>query len=171
MFLARATYNQNKASIFERANSLGINVVCLDDIGVHMSRKPELHGCSRTKQNTAQDQEKLVCKVRKLRSPFIKVVDRTENYEPLVLEMKEWPDAFTMFSQGPNVLHEKMERKRQTTFCELCNAYFSDLQQHLSGRRHTKHATNNKIWERVDALRANLPTVEQIIERKVKPLQ
>ena len=139
MLLARATYNQNKVSIFEKANSLGINVVCLDDIGVHMSRKPELHGSSRTKQNTAQDGEKLICKVRKLRSPFIKVVDRTENYGPLVLEMKEWPDAFTMFSQGPNVLHEKMERKRQTTFCELCNAYFSDLQQHLSGRRNTKH--------------------------------
>ena len=69
MFLARATYNENKVSIFEKANSLGITVVCLDDIGVHMSRKPELHGCSRTKQNTAQDQEKLVCKVRKLRSP------------------------------------------------------------------------------------------------------
>ena len=59
MFLARATYNQNKVSIFEKANSLGTNVVCLDDIGVHMSRKPELHGSSRTKQNTAQDREKL----------------------------------------------------------------------------------------------------------------
>ena len=82
--------------------------------------------------------------------------------------MKEWPDAFTMFSKGPNVVHEKMGRKREATFCELCNVHFDDLQKHLSSSKHTKNATDSKIWERVDALRKKLPTVEQLIESKIK---
>ena len=105
---------------------------------------------------------------KKLRSPFIKVVDRKECFRPLVLEMKEWPDAFTMFSKGPNVLHEKVGRKREVTSCELCNVHFNDLQKHLSSPEHTKNAKDSKIWERVDALRERLPTVEQLIESKIK---
>lgn len=171
MFLARATKDRNKVSIFERAKRLGVNVVRLKEIDFSLWRKKELSDCSYSKEASTKDRVQRAHKVRRLRSPFIKVVDPTECYRPLVLEMKEWPDAFTMFSKGPNVLPEMEGRKRRTTFCELCNVHFDDFQKHLSGSTHTKNATNNKIWERVDAIRAKLPTMEEIIESKIKQLQ
>ena len=111
-------------------------------------------------------------KVRKLRPPFIKVVDRSECYRPLVLEMKEWPDAFTMFSRKPHVLETRpIDRERKIKFCELCEVPFEDFQKHLSSIEHTEKATDDKRWERVDALRSKLPSVEQLIESKLEQLK
>lgn len=165
MFLGKATKEQSRVGIFEKAKKFGISIVSLDELRVFLSKSQDLSYSSLAK-NISGDPVKT--EVRKLRWPFIKVVDRKECFRPLVLEMKEWPDAFTMFSKGPNVLHEKVGRKRETTFCELCNVYFNDLQKHLSSSEHTKNATDRKIWERVDTLRARLPTVEQLIESKSK---
>ena len=79
--------------------------------------------------------------VRKLRPPFLKDVDHSGFYRPLVLEMKEWPDALTMFSQGQNVLHTKFKNEKKITFCELCETNFNHLQKHLSSSEHIKNAT------------------------------
>lgn len=167
MFLGKATKELSKVGIFEKAKKFGITILSLDEItsGVFLSKNKDL-SCSSTAKNISGDP--VETEVRKLRSPFIKVVDRKECFRPLVLEMKEWPDAFTMFSKGPNVLHEKVGRKREVTSCELCNVRFNGLQKHLSSPEHTKNAKDSKIWERVDALRERLPTVEQLIESKIK---
>ena len=165
MFLGKATKEQSNDGIFEKAKRFGISIVSFDEISVFLSKSKDMSYSSPVKNISGGPVQ---TEIRKLRSPFIKVVDRTECFRPLVLEMKEWPDAFTMFSKGPNVVHEKMGRKREATFCELCNVRFDDLQKHLSSSKHTKNATDSKIWERVDALRKKLPTVEQLIESKIK---
>jgi len=60
-------------------------------------------------------------KVRKLR------LLSSECYRPLVLEMKEWPDAFTMFSQGPHPLETRpFNRERKITFSERCEVHFRE---------------------------------------------
>ena len=115
------------------------------------------------KKRTAKDIASF--EVRKLRPPFIKVVNHSGSYRPLVLEMKEWPDALTMFSQGRNVLHTKYKNERKITFCELCETNFNHLQKHLSSNEHIKNATDSKKWECVDALRSKLPIIKGALSR------
>lgn len=74
-------------------------------------------------------------KVCRGKDPFIKVVEGSQRIRSLALEMKEWPDALTMFSQGPNILEDSNRRKTsKITFCELSNVSFSHLQNHLKSR-------------------------------------
>ena len=169
MILARTTKKQDSESVVEKARNFGINIIFLEEMNLALSSRTHSALCKR--RNRLLNDAPSV-KVRKLRPPFIKVVDRSECYRPLVLEMKEWPDAFTMFSRGPHVLEARpINRERKITFCELCEAHFNDFQKHLSSIKHTKKATDDKRWERVDALRSKLPSVEQLIESKVKQLQ
>ena len=92
-----------------------------------------------------------------------------QRYRPLVLEMKEWPDAFTWFSRGPsNVVDNGNQRQRKITFCELCEVRVTDLQEHLKSTRHITNAKDSKKWEGVDALISKMPTVNQLIESKIK---
>ena len=85
------------------------------------------------------------------------------------MEMKEWPDALTMFSRGQHMLETRpIGRERKITICELCEVYFNDFQKHLSSIEHAKKATDDRRWERVDALCSKLPLVEHLIERKLE---
>lgn len=168
MILARTTKKKDNVSVVEKARNFEVNIIFLEEMNLDLLSTTHSAFCIRNKRllNDAPS-----AKVRKLRSPFIKVVDRSECYKPLVLEMK-WPDAFTMFSRGPNVLETRpIDRERKTTFCELCEVHFNDLQKHLSSFEHTKKAADDKRWERVDALRSKLPSVEQLIENKIKQLK
>ena len=61
-----------------------------------------------------------------------------------------------------------IDRERKITFCELCEVHFNDFQKHLNSFEHTKKATDDKRWEGVDALRSKLPSVEQLIDRKLE---
>lgn len=79
--------------------------------------------------------------------------------------MKEWPDAFTWFSRGPNVFDNGSQRQRKITFCEL---RITDLQEHLKSTRHITNAKDSKKWEGVDALISKMSTVNQLIESKIK---
>ena len=169
MILARTTKKQDSGNVVEKAKNFGVNVISLEEMNLELFPRTPSARCVRKKSlpNDAPSVE-----VRKLRPPFIKVVDRSECYRPLVLEMKEWPDAFTMFSRGPHVLETRpIDRERKITFCELCEVHFNDFQKHLSSIEHTKKATDNKRWERVDALRSKLPSVEQLIESKLEQLK
>lgn len=173
IILARTTMKQEHLSIVEKAKNLGITVILVQEMKLEcLSRKEKLvdhmfaANSTLCKKRTANDSPS----VRELRPPFIKVVDRSQCYRPLILEMKEWPDAFAMFSQGSNVL-EAVKQERKITFCELCEDRFDDLQKHLSSAKHIKNATDSKKWERVDALSSKLPTVNQIIEQKLKQLK
>ena len=156
MILAKTTKKQDNGNIVEKAKNFGVNVISLEEMNLELvTRKPPPHCvCNKSLPNDAPS-----VKVGKLRPSFIKVVDRSECYRPLVLEMKEWPDAFTMFSRGRHVLETRpIDRERKITFCELCEVHFNDFQKHLSSFEHTQKATDDKRWEgveSVDALRCH----------------
>ena len=164
LILSRATKKEKKISILEKAKNFGVKITSIDEVELDSllrekktaSTLPRQSNLEGTNGNVEMPSE---VKVRTLREPFMKVVDRSQCYRPLILEMKEWPDALTMFSQGANVLDAEMERKRRITFCELCNESFSDLQTHLNSHKHTKNASNPKTWEGVDALISKMPTM------------
>lgn len=169
MILARTTKKQDSGSVIEKAKNFGVNIIFLEEMNLELLTRTHSALCIRNKRSLNDVPS---VKVRKLRPPFIKVVDRSECYRPLVSEMKEWPDAFTMFSRGPHVLETRpINRERKITFCELCEVHFNDYQKHLSSIEHTKKATDDKRWERVDALRSKMPSVEQLIESKLKELK
>lgn len=177
MILAKTTKKQDNANIVDKAKKLGVNVIFLEEMNLEFLsiQKSLLDHTLVTDstlclKRTANDVPSV--EVRELRTPFLKVVDHSECYRPLVLEMKEWPDAFTMFSQGPNVLETRVKnKKRKITFCELCEEHFNDLQKHLSSTKHKNNATDSRKWEGVDALSSKMPTVKQIIESKLKQLK
>lgn len=178
MILARTLKKRSNVGIVERAKNLGVNVVFLEEMNLAPSarkKKPLEHmsvndSCLFKSKRTTSKVDSVTL-VRELKPPFIKVVDRSGCYRPLVAEMKEWPDAFTMFSQGPNVLAEtKLNRDRKITFCELCEDHINDLENHLNSAKHIKNATDSKKWERVDALISKMPTIREFIESELKQL-
>ena len=84
MILARTTKKQDSESVVEKATNL--------ELLTEERTQPFVY----IKKTLAQR-----CPISK--SAKVKVIERSQCYRPLVLEMKEWPDAFTMFSQGPYV--------------------------------------------------------------------
>lgn len=119
MILARTTKKQDSESVVEKAMNLEL-----------LTKRTQAFVY--IKKTLAQR-----CPISK--SAKVKVVERSECYRPLVLEMKEWPDAFIMFSQGPYVLETRpFNRERKITFCELCEVHFNDFQKHLRSIEHTK---------------------------------
>ena len=179
MILARTVKKQSTISIVERAKNFGVNIVFLEEMNLAPSTREEkplehmsVNGSCLSKSKRTTTKVDSVHLVRELKPPFIKVVDRSGCYRPLVAEMKEWPDAFTMFSQGPNVLAEtKLNRDRNITFCELCDDHIDDLETHLNSGKHIKNATDSQKWERVDALISKMPTVREMIESELKQLK
>ena len=156
MFLARAMKKANNCNIFGKAKKFGIKIVLIEE------RKLQIKSTSRreatvTHTNSIEEIPPVV-KVRRLKELFIKVVDRSESYRPLVLEMKEWPDALTMFSQGTNILQDAGIKK-------------GTLQTHLDSRKHINNASDAKNWAGVDALISKMPSVETIIERELENRQ
>ena len=152
MFLARAMKKANNCNIFEKAKKFGIKIVLIEEMKLQIKSTSRREA---TVTHTSSIEEiPPVVKVRRLKEPFIKVVDRSESYRPLVLEMKEWPDALTMFSQGTNILQDAgiKKGKRKITFCELCNVSFTDLQTHLDSRKHINNASDAKNWAGVDVI-------------------
>ncbi|KAJ7323482.1 Cdc7p-Dbf4p kinase complex regulatory subunit [Desmophyllum pertusum] len=118
VILAKTTKKQDNANIVDKAKKLGVNVIFLEEMNLEfLSRQKSLldhtlvTDSTLCLKRTANDVPSV--EVRELRTPFLKVVDHSECYRPLVLEMKEWPDAFTMFSQGPNVLETRVKKKKE----------------------------------------------------------
>ena len=136
MILARTTRKQDSGNVVEKAKNFGINVIFLEEIDLELQTRMQSARwvCNKRLPNDVPSVD-----VQKLRPPFIEVVDCSACYRPLVLEMKEWLDAFTMFSRGPHVLKTRpIDRERNITFCELCEVHFNDFQKHLSSIEHTK---------------------------------
>lgn len=143
IILARTTKKQNNINIVEKAKKFGVRVILIEERNFLKKERPldfKLSSSSTlSKQRT--DSNIRSVKVRELRAPFIKVADHSGRYRPLVMEMKEWPDAYSMFSQGPSVLDtKKITKKRNITFCELCEEHFNDLPKHLDSDTHVKNA-------------------------------
>ena len=149
----------------------GIQIVLIEQMKFDISST--LEKTSSSKSTTVHfERVQPEVKVRKLREPFLKVVDQSERFRPLVLEMKEWPDALTMFSRGESTLcTARLKRPKKITFCELCSNDFLDLNTHLNSKEHIQNASDPKNWTGVDALISKMPTMEQIIEMKLNNSQ
>ena len=149
-------------SIVQKAQFFGVKIVFVENVKVHFSENSKSIAPKYDEQLVSK-----IVKVRELKPPFIKIVDRSGRYRPFVAETKDWPvDPLKMFSQGPDVLDDKPIQERKISYCELCEIRFSNLETHLKSCQHKKNAGDSKIWERVDALISRGPTLKQL--RKVK---
>ena len=68
-----------------------------------------------------------------------------------MLEMKEWPDAITMFSREENALEASMKkRKRRSNYCELCEDRFFLFENSFNLVRNTSKTLgtlqNGGLW-------------------------
>lgn len=164
ILLSKVQRNRDASSIVQKAQFFGVKIVFVENVKVHFSENSK----SIAPKNDEQLVSKIV-KVRELKPPFNKIVDRSGCYRPLVAEMKDWPvDLFKMFSQGPDVLGDKPIRERKISYCELCENRFSNLETRLKSCHHKKNAGDSKIWERVDALISRGPTLKQLEKLKLK---
>ena len=170
LILSKRSGKKEKLSIFEQAQKFNIEIVLVEEMKFELIGKSEKNISSTGKTSPKRAKEiKTPGQVRKLKEPFLKVEDHSGNFRPLVLEMKEWPDAITMFSREENALEASMrKRKRRSNYCELCEDRFFDLKSHLISEKHVKNARDPTKWEAVDALISKMTTVEKWIEDKLK---
>ena len=99
--------------------------------------------------------------VKKLKTPFIKVKDRSRWYRPEFVEMKTVPtlDCNSVSSQSPfqSWYNENVPRKEKKAYlhkrtCELCLGSYFDVNLHLASERHVEAANDDTLFAGVDQL-------------------
>ena len=166
MLLSKVQRNRDALSIVQKAQFFGVKIVFVENMKVHFSENSKSIAPKYDEQLASK-----IVKVWELKPPFLKIVDRSGCYRPLVAEMKDWPvDPFKMFSQGPDVLDDKPIRERKISYCELCENRCSNLETQLKSCQHKKNAGDSKIWERVDALISRGPSLKQLEKLKLEQL-
>ena len=108
--------------------------------------------------------------VRRLRGYFIKVEDEAGMYKPLITEMAEWPKLY--FDRDTPICHSKVnsnsfrtQQRKKRMLCELCDTYFSEIEQHLKGPEHQTNANNTKLFTGIDALISAGPTIKDLLRK------
>lgn len=97
--------------------------------------------------------------IRGLKAPFIKVEDHSRRHCPIFKEFDSWPsidfDSPTVWKGGNRRQLEngrKQEWGEIRKFCECCQCYYTDLNNHLKSKENRSFAQNDKNYEAIDKL-------------------
>ena len=113
--------------------------------------------------------------VKNLKTPFIKVKDRSHKYRPDFVEMKSVP-KFDFDSPLPQSPFETWFKKNVPTnppkklpllakTCELCYGKYTNLNAHLISVQHTSAARDDSLSARIDILIARGTSFKQFKEK------
>ena len=133
LILSKTSGKKEQISIFEQAKMFNIEIILVEEISLPLAERSGKNIPSRKKTRSKRAKEiKNQVQVRSLKEPFLKVEDHSGIFRPLVLEMKEWPDALTMFSREENTVETTVKKRdRRISYCELCEYRFLDLNSKL----------------------------------------
>lgn len=169
MLLATAlkTPSYHKKTLQEKGREFGFEVFSISEFKKEINKMI----ISRNKRDNspADDREQLPQKIninsdkktftRGLKAPFIKVEDHSRRHCPIFKEFDSWPsidfDSPTVWKGGNRRQLEngrKQEWGEIRKFCECCQCYYTDLNNHLKSKEHRSFAQNDKNYEAIDKL-------------------
>ena len=171
--------NYSKCDVIESAQKLGITIWLLPKIQDWINKKKELLnvlGKSTQQKKQHSDPAHNQVEIRELKAPFIKFEDTNHEFRPVISEFRRFPKLYCGGRAGQSPFfapefvkqklrepsqHQQPARRQapkqtqkvahpQAGYCEICEAPFSELEEHLDSKVHTARVGLSHLWTKLD---------------------
>ena len=178
-----------KSGVAARAKQLGVSVITLSDILDQIKRHAETRA-EFAPPIIAHERGTTV--VKQLRGVFVKIEDDCRKYRPIMQRFQSFPaivaDSTHVTSPFLNNQHVKTALKkaestrcssqsvtqpstkaaekktyRKDGFCECCDAYYEDINQHRRSEKHKQYASCDENYASLDTVISQLSPIENLL--------
>ena len=178
-----------KSGVAARARQLGVSVITLSDILDQIKRHAETRA-ELAPPIIAHERGTTV--VKQLRGVFVKIEDDSRKFRPIMQRFQSFPaivaDSTHVTSPFLNNQHVKTALKkaestrcssqsvtqpstkaaekktyRKDGFCECCDAYYEDINQHRRSEKHKQYASCDENYASLDTVISQLSPIESLL--------
>ncbi|XP_032218307.2 serine/arginine repetitive matrix protein 2 isoform X3 [Nematostella vectensis] len=178
--LKKATGSCN---ILANAVTWGVTIINVDKVQERLAEFGPYEPRQATKTMVGYNMSKLKVRLRKLKPPFIKVVDKSCQYKPLFQEFKSWPTlnfdspVWSCPFDSPKTIrdlekakqpkkndHQEVKKPKKG-YCECCRLHYEDLDVHLRGDHHQAFARDDSNYTDLDSLIRQGPSLQVFLDK------
>ena len=178
-----------KSGVAARAKQLGVSVITLSDILDQIKRHAETRA---ELAPPIIDHERGTTVVKQLRGVFVKIEDDSQKFRPIMQRFQSFPaivadsthvtspflnnqpvktalkkaESTRCSSQSvtqPSTKAAEKKTYRKDGFCECCDAYYEDINQHRRSEKHKQYASCDENYASLDTVISQLSPIESLL--------